>query len=62
MLFKIGTDQYFVQRYVSCATLKDAQKCVWIGGLLCVIIGGVLIPLIGMGSISYFAGCDPVLN
>lgn len=26
------------------------------------IVGGLLIPLIGMASISYFAGCDPVLN
>jgi len=25
-------------------------------------VGGLLIPLIGMASISYFSGCDPVLN
>ena len=31
MLIRIGTGQYFVQRYVSCATVGDARKSVWVG-------------------------------
>jgi len=62
MFFHIGVGQYFVQRYVSCATVKDAQKSIWVATVVSLIVGGLLIPLIGMASISYFAGCDPVLN
>ena len=60
MVCHIGFGQYFVQRFVSCATPNDAKKSVWVGASVSLIVGGVFIPMIGMASISYFRGCDPV--
>ena len=57
----IGVGQYFVQRYVSCATVADAKKSIWVGTFVSILIGAVLIPLIGMAALSYFSGCDPVM-
>ena len=37
-LLYMGTGQYFVQRYVSCATVRDAQKSVWVGARVVKII------------------------
>ena len=61
MLIDFGLGQYFVQRYVSCATVNDARTSVWVGAVVALLMGGLVIPLIGMATISYFAGCDPVL-
>ena len=30
MFLHIGTGQYYVQRYVSCATVQDGRKSVWV--------------------------------
>ena len=60
MVCHIGFGQYFVQRFVSCATPNDAKKSIWVGASVSLIVGGVFIPMIGMASISYFRGCDPV--
>jgi Na+/proline symporter len=59
---QLGVGQYYVQRYVSCATVEDAKTSVWIGSLIAIILGSICIPLIGMASISYFSGCDPVMS
>ena len=50
VLLHLGMGQYFVQRYVSCATLNDARKSVWVGTIVSLIVGGLLIPLIGTGT------------
>ena len=60
MVCHIGFGQYFVQRFVSCATPNDAKKSIWVGASVSLIVGGIFIPMIGMASISYFKGCDPV--
>ncbi len=60
MVCHIGFGQYFVQRFASCATPNDAKKSIWVGASVSLIVGGVFIPMIGMASISYFRGCDPV--
>ena len=58
----VGTSQYFIQRFVTCSTYKDAKKALWLATIVSQLFGGILIPLIGMAAISYFAGCDPFKN
>ena len=58
----VGTSQYFVQRFVTCKTLSDAKKALWIATVVSELLGAFLIPIIGMAAISYFAGCDPLQN
>ena len=60
VVLRVGFGQYFMQRSVACKSIKDARKSIFLGVTLTLLVGSVLIGLIGMGTLAYFDGCDPV--
>jgi len=53
--------QYKVQRYLSCKSLKEAQKCIYMAafGIMAICVAG---QLVGYCCFAYFQYCDPWQN
>jgi len=53
--------QYKVQRYLSCKSLKEAQKCILISiPITCAI--SIMAMLTGWCAYAYFENCDPITS
>lgn len=53
--------QYKVQRYLSCKSLKDAQKCIFYSIPVTAVIT-LMALLAGYSAFAYFEHCDPVTS
>ena len=54
-----GVNQSNVQRYVSCRTVKEASKAVWINCFALIMINFTAASS-GLVMFAYYNGCDPM--